>query len=361
MIRGNRRFPLLLVTGALACLACLETARAQPARGRPARKTAPDPAAKAHRVFRAKLREALAPADLERLLADVEQALPDAARPGALNAPLPSAAYGRNPEATYHASGPPERAYLDRQLWADTLERLLDAQLDANPLDAQALADQARNRLPDRPRFADRLLTRGLEAAAKDVAALRQPDLEDLAKLYRKDGGAAGDEKARTLIRRWLEHQRQNRLGPSDAEARIVLAGQYRALLNDTKTAAQLLQETLRIDPQAQGAANTLVNLGYKLVGDRWLEPGQAPKSSEDPATAVLKAEPAGSLIGLTREEVRRKLGKPDRSSRCATQGQVVEQWTYDSGRGIQYVDFARRGRGEATVIFQGSLAPTEK
>lgn len=349
----NRPLALLLT---VAALSVPEFAAAQPARGRPAPRVASDPSARSHRALRARLRDAKSAADAEALLEAIEKALPASTTLGPANAAPPSSAYDRNPEAVYQAANAPRRAYLDRQLWADAAERALELQLEANPADFQEVADQARKRLPDRPKVADRLLAKGVEAAAKDVTALRQADVEKLAKVYRKDGGAAGEQKARDLYRGWLDHQREHLLGPSDAETRIVLAGQYRSLLNDTATAAKLLQEALAIDPQAQGAANSLANLGYKKVGERWYAPGQAAEIPPEPAAPPPKSEPAGSLIGMTRDDVRRKLGTPDRASRCATQGQIVEQWTYRGNRGTQYVDFAHRGRGVPTVIFQGAL-----
>ena len=359
-MKTRRPIALLLM---LLTFAAPEPARAQsqPGRTRKPPRAATVPEAKAHRKFRAGLRVAKKADELETLLAEIEKALPRSTTPGPTNPPLPPAAYDRDPEAEYQASDPDRRAFLDRQLWADAAEQALDAQLEANPVEYPALADRARKILPDRPKVADRLLVQGLEAAAKDVAALRRDDVERLANQYRKGGDAAGEQKARALFRRWLDHRREHLLGPTDAEARILLASQYQAMLSDSTAAAKLLLEAVGIDPGAEKAANALVNLGYKKAGDRWFAPGQAPDAPKEPTASPStaeppKVEPAGSLVGMTREAVRRKLGKPDHSARCASQGQVVEQWTYRGDRGTQYVNFARRGRGEPTVIFQGAL-----
>ena len=65
------------------------------------------------------------------------------------------------------------------------------------------------------------------------------------------------------------------------------------------------------------------------------IEPGRKPTREVD------SAEPGESLRGLTRSQVRNRLGgKPDVVIRSASQGRSVEQWIYRSGKGLQVVRF---------------------
>lgn len=318
------------------------------------RRPPPDEPARFHRVYQARIREARTAAQVEGIASEIEKTFPESARPAA--APLPAEVeqrYESDPEGTYHAAPPPLRAGLDRRLWADATTRSLELQVDASPQDAQEIARKAKGLLSDRAGLADRLLVRGLEAAArKDIGGLRQGDIEFLAREYEKDPTQAG--RARDLKRRWLDDQREHRLSPSDAEGRVILAGQYQVLLRDAATAATLLQEAVRIDPQSQAAVSALEALGYRKVGDRWALAEAAPPAAVEtaPGPSATIGEPADSLKGLTGEEVRRKLGKPDRIARVATQGRVAEQWIYPGDNRNQYVIFVRRdGRGEPVVV----------
>ena len=56
----------------------------------------------------------------------------------------------------------------------------------------------ARERLPDRPEFADRLRQRGLSEAEARVASMRQSEVEELARNFRGQGrGGPGQPLSR--------------------------------------------------------------------------------------------------------------------------------------------------------------------
>jgi hypothetical protein len=61
----------------------------------------------------------------------------------------------------------------------------------------------------------------------------------------------------------------------------------------------------------------------------------------------------------LTRDEVKAKLGKPNRIVRVATQGRLLEQWVYEGVKGAptQYVNLVREtGSAQPTVTANYSL-----
>ena len=299
----------------------------------------------AHRGFRDRFARATTPAELDALARQIEATLPKASDPkgSAVADSTWVAAYVKDPATAYRDAPGPVRASLDRRLLADVLQQSLEKQVEARPDDGSALAEKARAQLPDRPEFADRLRQRGLGEAEARVTSMRQSEVEELARSFREQGQ---DERARRLFQTWLGDRRKNRLSATDAEGRILLAASYEKLLGDRATTADLLREALTIDPQSKTAVDAFLRMGYRKGEAGWFDPTgprptDAPVGSAGARDIEVPAEAANSLKGLTRAQVRSRLGgKPDQIVRSATQGRCVEQWIYKNGKGMQVVNF---------------------
>ena len=302
----------------------------------------------AHRGFRDRFSKASTPDEFEALARQIEAVLPRAADPKAASVEVdPSVldAYAKDPAEAYRNAPVEARGSLDRRLLADTIQRSLEKQLEARPIDATKLAEVARDRLPDRPGLVDRLGRQGLAEAEARVASMRQSEVEELAAKFRERGE---EDRAKRLIQAWLADRRKNRLSASDAEGRILLAGTFDKLLGDRTSAAELLREALAIDPQSKTAVDAFLRMGYRKGDAGWYDPTSA--SSTPTATPVAgrkgdrnvpTSEPVESLKGLTRSQVRSRLGgTPDVVVRSASQGRSVEQWIYKNGKGTQVVRF---------------------
>ena len=229
----------------------------------------PEPSALAHRAFQAQLAAARTVEELKALRERIESFLPDARKPGGGDVDLArwEAPYANDPAEAYRSAPEAVRAALDRRLWADTTQRLLEARMRAEPKKALALAEEADAQLPDRPAVVAGFFEEALAAATKDPGALRQADVEKLATLYREKLGKP--DEARLLLRRWLDDQRLRRLSPTDAEGRVSLAGQYESMLGDRATAAELLRSAWKIDPQSKDVADAFRRRGFRKVNDR--------------------------------------------------------------------------------------------
>ena len=207
------------------------------------------------------------------------------------------------------------------------------------------LAEVARERLPDRPALADRLGRQGLAEAEARVASMRQSEVEELAAKFRERGE---EDRARRLIQSWLADRRKNRLSASDAEGRILLASTFDKMLGDRATAGELLREAQAIDPQSKAVVDAFLRMGFRKGDAGWYDPTVAsasPPASPDVGKAgdrsASRGEPNESLWGLTRAQVRSRLGgKPDVVVRSASQSRSVEQWIYKNGKGVQVVRF---------------------
>jgi tetratricopeptide (TPR) repeat protein len=314
----------------------------------------PEPSSLVHRAFRelierARSIEAAAPLPdrISEFLPASREPRPDA--PTAWDAP-----YRRDPAKAYRSASIEARRTLDRRLLADAWQRAFELSLKENPAQGLKLADQADEKLPDRPEIAAGLRLKGINAISGDLGTLRQDEVQALANRLKVD--LKDPERARKLLKDWLDDRRSHRLGASDSEGRTLLAALYESMLNDRRTAAELLGEAIAIDPESKTVADAYRRLGYLKVDGRWMaKRGEGGRAEKAQGEAEAPAGRSGELIGrgMTRAQVLTKLGgKPDRVVRTATQGQVLEQWIYQSERRSQVVNFVQRpGVSQPTVL----------
>jgi hypothetical protein len=256
------------------------------------------------------------------------------------------AAYAADPAGAYRAVPESFRAVLDHRLWGDAVEQALKRRSEEDPKGALPLAERAEGQLPDRPQVAQRLYELGLKTASANVSPLRLAEIEALQKTYREK--LRRPDEAFALARRWLDDQRRKSLSPTDAEGRIALANQYETLLNDKAASTALLQEAWKIDPHSRELADIFLRKGFRKVNDAWVEPDQPRLVSDDSSADAGNAPKrflGRALRGKTRKEVRVLLGgPPTQVTRSASQGQIIEQWTYTGAQTVQYINFLQRG-----------------
>jgi tetratricopeptide (TPR) repeat protein len=290
----------------------------------------PDPSALAHRALRAKLAATATRPELKKVIHDIEGFFPDARNDresGAVNLAGWLAGYTNDPSGSYVAATPVVRKALDRRLWADATERLLELQSEESFSSALAMADQATALLPERPDLAAQLARKGLEKARKDLGAVRLDEARMMAQAYRER--LRQPEEALNLLRDWLK-VRQDRLSPTDAESPLVLAKLYEEWLEDKAAAIELLRKAWKIDPTSKEIDEAFRSRGYRRVKDGWVEAAPEPLSGPGSGASAPGAGASSGLRGLTAEEVRTKIGgKPDRVNYIGTKGQMIEQWIY--------------------------------
>ncbi len=296
---------------------------------------------------------------LDPLIAEIESFFPEARSSQQADLDGWQAAYQADPVGTYRRADARTRAAMDRALLADAIQKRIETRAAQQPDQALALADEASQALPDRPEVAERLRKMGLDTKAENVATLRKFEVEALAKTYREELNQP--ERARVLLRRWLEDQR-GRLNRRDAEGRVLLAGQFETMIDDRDTAVELLREAWTIDPGNMETANAFRRLGYHQVGDLWESASRntaksEPAAAKDDAPKAARRPGEVQFLGLTRAEVETIIGKPNQIARVATQGELREQWIITRLNSTQYITFARDiSRPHAVVISYESL-----
>jgi hypothetical protein len=311
----------------------------------------------AHRALRARLDAARSADDLSRLAGEVTSFLPRSTEPKVLGGIEDwKSRVKTNPIYTYPQAPEEVKAALDRALLADVLQRNLERRLADSPNDATTLSEEARTKLPDRPEVALRFRERGLASSEGSVTRMRLSEVEALAKTFRDDGQAG---RARAVLKTWLDDQRK-RLNPGDVDGQVILAGQYERVLDDRGTAAVLLNDALKVDPQSKAAADAFRRMGYRKTDKgSWVDPAIEDNRPEGQATEApnsARQTRDDSVLGMSPEQVRQKLGpKPDRIVRSATQNATIEQWIYKSTKTTRVVNF-RKGRGKAQAEVVGDF-----
>ena len=296
----------------------------------------PEPSALAHRAFRKALDATRTSADFEKIARDVVEFFPGSDRPVANGGRRPPARYERDPADGYRGASEEDRLALNRRLLTDAWASALARRTPKTPAEWIALADEARAKVPERPELGAGFRAKGLETSAADPTNLRRDEVQQLARTFRDE--LHQPDTADRILRLWLDHYREQKLGPIDAEGRVDTAELYLQWLKDEAMAASLLRKALEIDPQSPGAVRLFRQMGYVKDGDDWRKqtvatatPGAPTGRGDDP------------FLGLTTDEVIAKLGKPDRVCRVATQGKLSIQWTYSGTKGAQYLDFSQR------------------
>ena len=303
----------------------------------------PEPSALAHRALRARLASAQGLAALKSVVAEVKSFFPDAPGDRAAartNLARWKAPYDEDPAAAYRTAPGEVRKAMDRRLWADASQRLMEVEPIPDLAAAAARADQAADQLPERTDLPDRLLEKSVAAARRELATMRQDEARRLADIYR-DRLRKPDE-ARQVLRDWLE-SRKSRLSETDAEGRVALAGLYENLVQDRVTSVALLRKAWEIDPKSEETAEAFRSRGFRKYKDGWVE-GDTPSAAGpagDPINPARPAAPAtSSLLGLTSDELQQKLiARPTFKNYVASRGQLIEQRVYLDTGSVRYVN----------------------
>jgi hypothetical protein len=302
----------------------------------------PEPSALGHRALAAKLSAASTVDDLNAVIKDIVAFFPDAATDraaGLVNLARWEAPYAKDPAATYRLAPPEARKALDRRLWVDATERVLELQVTDSVTSAIRSAEQAATLLPERPTLANRLIDKAVQRARQDLGRLRRTELTELAGVLRER--LAQPAEALAVVRDWLKIQR-DRLSDTDAEGPLALASLYDELLQDRVTAIELLRKAWKIDPTSKEIAEAFRARGFRKLKDDWIEaaPKSAVTTADGPSNPVPASGRSQGLRGLTADEVHQRLGvKPDRISFIGTKGQLVEQWIYLDNGQARYVN----------------------
>jgi hypothetical protein len=298
----------------------------------------PEPAALAHRAFRAQLAGSPDADQLQTIIREIESFFPKASsdlEAVRTNLSRWEARYSADPATAYRDAPENLQRAFDRRLWADAKLAIVNTETHPDLASALAAAEKAATLLPEKKDLANRLVENGVARARKNLSSLKSSELKELTGLLR-DKLKRPDE-ALAVTREWLEIRRSH-LGENDVRAPLELATDYEEMLGDTVTAVELLRKAWRIDPKSQEVADAFRIRNYRKVNDEWILAG--PEQGGRPADGRGETGRSRGLIGMTAEEARQRMGgEPNHVNYLGSKGQMIEQWIYLDTQGVRYVN----------------------
>ena len=275
----------------------------------------PEPSALAHRALRARLASAEGVA-----------ALPGRWSPRSRpSSPRRRGRPGRRPDATSAAGRPRTprtrrrpiarrpaeiRKAMDRRLWADARQRLMEGEPIA---DLSAAVDAGRPGGRGAPRAGRPAGPPAGEGHRRGPPRARHPPAGRGPAPGRglpASGCDAPTTPGRSSATGWSS--KKSRLSETDAEGRVALAGLYEEMIQDRVTAVDLLRKAWEIDPSSRETAEAFRTPGFPPREGR-LGRGGRPRAGRPgrrrAGCGARRPSPTPpSLLGLTPDELERKL-----------------------------------------------------
>ena len=293
--------------------------------------------------------------EFDPLLEEIRARLPGAATK--LDAwPMDVAArYAAEPLATYNRASSEEGPVLDRLFLAEVQLAAIERHADPAGSNGDTIADQIAAALPERADLAERYRLREIEYRIERIElATRSEALELARRLEERDR----DREAKRALAAWLA-AREAAARDDGVAALVPVAEDYASVLGDKPNAARLLVEVLKETPESSEIPAKLKQLGYVKVDGVWITKEEAATRPADPVTLAMSQ--GRVAVGMSPEQVRKTLGKPDRVARAASSTQIHEAWVYGvpgrSGLTVHFLRYAARGPEDARVVGLGTAS----
>ncbi|GAB4148029.1 MAG: hypothetical protein Tsb009_21550 [Planctomycetaceae bacterium] len=257
-----------------------------------------------------------------KLISDIEKDWPASTLPMKTPQPKWEQSYLKDPLATYRQAKPAERKWLHRILYREIQlqEILSDAHRDGS--NGFLIAGRIEKIVPERKDLVKLYRDRALSYRKSKVEKLSRAEAIELAKLLREH---QQDKQATESLRRWLKAQHSLRK-KQGAIGLMLLAEDYIRLINDKKTAIELLKQAHQLSPETEEPVTRLKELGYHLKTQRATGNGK----SALPTTARKTIAPGKVTLGMNPEDVRRAMfGPPTTIFRSAARRNISEIWVY--------------------------------
>lgn len=295
--------------------------------------------------------------DLKSLLEALARDLPGCRAPLASPLAEPAAKYRRQPLAVYGDADAGERKTLHRVLYADVALQEIERRASPDGGNGFEIAAEIEKQLPERRDLAESYRRRELSLKLSRVGSAGREAMLALAEHFRT---RCEPEKARETIEKWLEARGKElrRDGPAGL---LRLAEEHVRLLEDTKTAVELLKEAHKLSPGTPEIVKRLNQLGYFHHEGRWLTRAELEQLPEDPTEAAIRRGEVQR--GMTPGQVRRALaGSPTSVARVASSININEVWVYAEPDGTRLaIHFLRRKsqpRAESKVLSISEIVP---
>jgi hypothetical protein len=250
--------------------------------------------------------------------------------------------YRKSPQRTYETADAAGRKALHRLLYLEAAWRQISGTLDENGSNGFDVATEIERRLPEYRDRAEPLREKELAYRLRTVGDATRAEAVALADLFRQ---RKAPKKAAEALRQWVKARepKWRKEGPTGL---LLLAEATQKLLNDDKTATDVLLEAARKDPNSPDIATRLGKLGYEQRNGIWV---QAAAARPAPPNPLVQAIRKGTIVsGMTPMQVRRAMaGTPRTIHRAATSRTINEVWLFQRADGSRLAVHFRRFRDQ--------------
>jgi len=254
--------------------------------------------------------------------------------------------YKKSPIETYAKADKLQRRTLHRMLYSELQLAPIIAKAAKDGSNGFEIADKIEKEIPELEPLAEKYRLLELEHKLANVAKHPRQAMQELSQQFHDRNDP---KKARQVIATWIEARAKTILEGNDDDDRLELANDYLNLLGDQATCVEILKETYDRDPKNADIVSRLQDLGFVLVGERWVTKAEAdkmPKPKVKKQTGVVNE-------GDSPEDVRRLLGVPTSISKIASRRFILKVWIYREENIPKIaVHFRSRSRSDEFKVF---------
>lgn len=246
-------------------------------------------------------------------------------------------AYAKQPLSTYSAAKFSDRLHMDRYFYREIRLPMLLATARADGRNGSQIAALLRKEIPEESELAESFEQKELDWRYGNVEKVSRAEMLDLVDLLERN-----KQRARALEakRRWVDASATllRSRGPAGL---VQAASEYDTLLGDRAKAVRLLKQAWEKSSEKSEIEQRLQKYGLYRQSNRWLTREEL---DDLPENVMERAQKEGRVVkGMTLEQVRKTLGKPNRESRFSSGGKIQIVWIFGESSTPLSVLFERR------------------
>ncbi|MCA9114081.1 MAG: hypothetical protein KDA79_03285 [Planctomycetaceae bacterium] len=233
------------------------------------------------------------------------------------------ALYREAPLRVYDNASRPDRARINRDVYARLLLEQFSRQVRQDGSNAARTAAAVSEKLPDYPQAAEPYRDMDLTWRLKSMEDLTRDEAMALAGELRE---RQRDDDAKKGLDRWIQARKAEYAAEGTAGL-VRVAALYRSVAGDPEMAAKTLFAAAEQNPDSREVRQSLEELGYRRHGNRWVWAEEVGALPVDPVQQAIRE---GRVVeGMSPGEVVQSLGRPDAVTRLVSADAVDVIWTF--------------------------------
>lgn len=265
--------------------------------------------------------------------------------------------YKRDPVSAYEKAPLADRLLMHRYFYREVLLPHVLRDLKEDGSNGSEIAKLLRRNIPEEGAMANDLESDQLDFAVKNAVNTSRAEMLSLVnRLERTNQGKLAAETKR----RWVvaSEQRLIKRGPAGL---VQAAMEYDGLLGDRPKAIRLLKRAWAESSEKKEIEDRLAKFDIYRHEDTWLSKEQMDALPENQMEKAIRE--ARVINGMSPEQVRRAVGKPDRVSRFASRSRVQIVWVFGEPTTDRIAVLFERNTGSAddrTRVISVSTLPAK-